>query len=201
MKRARRRELGVPFEWLTENVMAKDQQPQRRPINCSALEAIAARMKLRSGIELPPGPARTVPVPRDSFVPVVQANVGNPMPISVFRYRLLLPTVRVVVESATSIRRVTIATNEDVKLIERTLIRHFGGVTLLHQESSPRPRRRGARPADVLGTSELNEHAVFEVYAAPVQESDDYFRALRKELEEALLEGVILIERQEVTLL
>ena len=34
----------------------------------------------------------------------------------------------------------------------------------------------------------------------PVQEADDYFRAWRKELEEALQEGAILIERQVVTL-
>lgn len=34
-----------------------------------------------------------------------------------------------------------------------------------------------------------------------MQESDDYFRAVRGELEEALGEGVILIERQAVTLI
>jgi hypothetical protein len=39
------------------------------------------------------------------------------------------------------------------------------------------------------------------VYAAPIQESDDYFRALRQELQQALAEGVILVERQPVTLL
>jgi hypothetical protein len=32
-------------------------------------------------------------------------------------------------------------------------------------------------------------------------QSDDYFRAIRRELQEALREGVILIERQQVTLL
>ncbi len=48
---------------------------------------------------------------------------------------------------------------------------------------------------------EQNEHLAFEVYAAPVQESDDYFRAIRRELEAALCEGVILIERLQVTLI
>jgi hypothetical protein len=38
-------------------------------------------------------------------------------------------------------------------------------------------------------------------YAAPVQEADDYFRAIRQELQDALQEGVILIERQQVTLI
>ena len=37
----------------------------------------------------------------------------------------------------------------------------------------------GARdPSNVTETLEFNEHVAFEVYAAPVQESDDYFRAL-----------------------
>ena len=48
---------------------------------------------------------------------------------------------------------------------------------------------------------EQNEHVAFEVYAAPVQESDDYFRAISQELQDALGEGVILIERQHVTLI
>lgn len=48
---------------------------------------------------------------------------------------------------------------------------------------------------------EENEHAVFEVYAAPIHASDEYFRAVRRELEDALGEGVILIERQRVTLI
>jgi len=39
------------------------------------------------------------------------------------------------------------------------------------------------------------------VYSAPVQEADDYFHALRRELQETFLEGVILIERQQVTLI
>jgi len=53
----------------------------------------------------------------------------------------------------------------------------------------------------VSETLEENEHTTFEVYAAPLQESDDYFRTLRKELQEALGEGVILIERQEIVLI
>jgi hypothetical protein len=38
------------------------------------------------------------------------------------------------------------------------------------------------------------------VLATPVREADAYFRALRAELEEALAEGVILVDRHEVWL-
>jgi hypothetical protein len=108
--------------------------------------------------------------------------------------------VHVVIESANVVRRTTVANEEDVGLIQSVLGRHFGGVTVLHRQTLPALGVGPRDPADVLGTAELNEHAIFEVYAAPVPESDDYFRALRRELEEALREGVILIERQEVTL-
>ncbi|MCI0464983.1 MAG: hypothetical protein L0Z62_49305 [Gemmataceae bacterium] len=109
--------------------------PPRRPIDLAPLEEHAAKVKLRTGIVLPQTRKRTVSLARESFVPVVQAEVG------------------------------------------------------------------ARDPANVVGTLEQNEHVAFEVYAAPVQESDDYFRALRQELQNALQEGVILIERQQVTLL
>lgn len=68
------------------------------------------------------------------------------------------------------------------------------------QDPSP-IRGVGARdPLNVAGTGEQNEHVIFEVYAAPIHASDEYFRAVRREFEEALGEGVILIERQRVTL-
>lgn len=60
----------------------------------------------------------------------------------------------------------------------------------------------GARdPRKPKKTLELNKHAYFMVYAAPVRASDEYFLALQSELAEALLEGVILVERQDVTIL
>lgn len=68
------------------------------------------------------------------------------------------------------------------------------------QDPSP-IRGVGARdPLDVAGPREQNEHVIFEVYAAPIHASDEYFRAVRRELEQALSEGVILVERQRVTL-
>ena len=97
--------------------------------------------------------------------------------------------------------RITIATNFDVDAIRDVLIRHFGGVTVLHQAPAPAFGVGARDPSNVAGTLEKNEHLAFEVYAAPVQESDGYFRSMRRELQEALLEGVILIERHQVTLI
>lgn len=94
-----------------------------------------------------------------------------------------------------------VATLNDLFTLEKTLVRHFGGATVHLQEPSP-IRGVGARdPMDVVGTGEQNEHAMFEVYAAPIHASDEYFRVVRRELEDALGEGVILIERHQVTLI
>jgi hypothetical protein len=175
--------------------------PQRRPVDLTPLEEHAAKVKLRSGVVLPSGRRRTVSLPRESFVPVVQAEVGTPVPLLVHRYRLLVPIVQIVRESVQVIRRVAVATPADIDTIRDALIRHFGGVTVAHQPPAPAFGIGARDPANVTATLEQNEHVAFEVYAAPVQESDDYFRAVRRELEEALQEGVILVERQQVTLI
>jgi hypothetical protein len=114
---------------------------------------------------------------------------------------LLLPLAQIIGNSGEGIRRVEIASNADILTIRNTLIRHFGGVTVLHQPPATAFGVGARDPANVPGTLEQNEHLAFEVYAAPLQESDDYFRAIRRELQEALQEGVILIERLQVTLL
>jgi hypothetical protein len=44
----------------------------------------------------------------------------------------------------------------------------------------------------------MNYNAYFVVLASPLPDAEVYFRALRDELENALDEGVILVERQEV---
>lgn len=176
--------------------------PQRRPVNLTPLEEHAAKVKLRTGILLPVTKnRRSVSLPRDSFVPVIQAEVGTPIPLLVHRYRLLVPIAQIIRESAQAIRRIVVATAFDIDTIRDALIRHFGGVTVLHQPPAPAAGIGARDPANVAGTLEQNEHVAFEVYAAPLQESDDYFRAIRQELQEALQEGVILIERQQVTLI
>jgi hypothetical protein len=158
-------------------------------------------MKLRAAVVLPETKKKTVPLPRDSLVPFIQAEVGSLVPLLVHRYRILVPVAQIVHESTEAVRRVRIATETDIFSIRDTLIRHSGGVTVLHQPPAPACGVGSRDPSDVSGTLEQNEHVAFEVYAAPVQESDDYFRLLRQELQEALQEGVILIERQQVTLI
>lgn len=181
--------------------MARDHAQQRRAVKFDALDRLAATMKLRSGVELPSAPGDNIPVPRTSFIPVVQADVGCSTSITAFCYRILVPFTYVIEESATTIHHVRVASDDDLKIIQRGLIRHFGGVTMRHQQMAPALGIGARDPADVSGTSEKKLHVSFEVYAAPVKESDDYFRALRRELEEALCEGVLLIERHEVTLI
>jgi hypothetical protein len=175
--------------------------PNRRPVNLSSLEEYATKVKLRTGIVLPDRKKKNVSLPWESFVPVVQAEVGVPVPLLVHRYRLLLPIAQILRDSAQAVRRILIATNPDIDMIRDALIRHFGGVTVLHQPPAPASGIGARDPTDVAGTLEHNEHVAFEGYAALVQESDDYFRAIRRELQDALQEGVILIERQQVTLL
>src|SRR5262245_10501754 len=107
--------------------MARTTQPQRRRVDLTVLEGMAGRMKLRAGIEFPPGRSPNVTLPRDTFIPVVQAGVGSPSSITAYRYRLLVPVAQIIYESATSFRRIVIATDDDVTLIRETLGRHFGG--------------------------------------------------------------------------
>jgi hypothetical protein len=175
--------------------------PSRRPVDLSSLEEHARLLKLKAGIPRDDSRKKSVAVPKDSLVPVIQADVGSTVSVDVYRYRLLLPIAQIFSRTEDDVRRVVVARADDLDTIQNTFIRHFGGVTLLTQQPSP-IRGVGARdPADVSGTLERNEHAMFEVYAAPIHASDEYFRAVRRELEEALGEGVILIERQQVTLI
>jgi hypothetical protein len=165
------------------------------------LEEHVARKKLRTGIVLPETKKKAVPLPWDAFVPVIQAEVGSPVPLLVNRYRILVPIAHLIRESPQAVRRLLIATDTDIDTIRDTLIRHFGGVTVTQQPPAPAFGVGARDPANVAGTLEQNEHVAFELYAAPVQEADEYFRALRQELQEALQEGAILIERQQVALI
>ena len=109
----------------------------------------------------------------------------------VWRYTVIVP-----LEEVRPAKR-RIATEVDVENLERMFSRHFGGLT-----TPPPSVGRGLRdPADHSVEPEMNYNAYFVVYASPVREADAYFLALKRELEEALDEGVILIERQEVLLL
>jgi hypothetical protein len=178
-----------------------DSSSKRRAVDLSSLDTHAARMKLRAGIVLSDSKKKTVSLPHEALVSLLQADIGSAVSISVYRYRLLVPIAQIIRESAHEVRRVLVATEEDIFTIRNALIRHFGGVTVLHPPPAPAFGIGARDPSNVKNTLEQNEHIAFEVYAAPVQDSDDYFRVLRAELQEALQEGVILIERQQVTLI
>ncbi len=93
-----------------------------------------------------------------------------------------------------------IATDRDLQNVQLALVKHFGGITT--STAAPGLLGWGARdPRRPKTTQELNRHAYFTVYAAAVRASDEYFLALQAELAEAFAEGVILIERQDVTIL
>jgi hypothetical protein len=86
------------------------------------------------------------------------------------------------------------ATLKDLDNLEQLLLRHFGGFTRL-----PNSVGHGLRdPEQPEGDPEMNINTYFAVLASPISQSDVYFRALREELETALDEGVILVERVEV---
>ena len=114
----------------------------------------------------------------------------------VYRYTVFVPVEEV--KTGTPSR--VVATPDDLESLQFTLVRHFGGVT--QSLAVPSLVGAGARdPRKPRKTIEINKHAYFTVYAAATRASDDYFRALQKELADALTEGVILIERQDVLIL
>ena len=113
---------------------------------------------------------------RESFVPVIQAEVGSAVPINVYRYKVLVPISQTIRETPQAFRRVIITTREDLDLLTSMLSDHFGGITGTVVDP-PIIRGVGARDPMKATMLEENEHAAFEVYAAPIRESDDYFRS------------------------
>lgn len=112
---------------------------------------------------------------------------------TVWRYTVLVPVEQIEIDGTTR----TIATPDDLKNLELMLIAHLGGITLL-----PRVHGLGCRdPKRPRETLETNKHAAYRVYAPAAYVSDQYFQALRAELEEALVEGIVMVERQEAMLL
>ncbi len=89
------------------------------------------------------------------------------------------------------------ATTDDLNNLRRMLVQHFGGCTRL--PSSPGYGLRD--PLASRPKPEMNYNTYFVVLTSPLPEAEAYFRALKRELETALDEGVILVERQEVWIL
>ncbi len=109
----------------------------------------------------------------------------------VCRYTIMVPVAELRPQNRTK------ATPADVLALEKRLVAHFGGVTILARVTGHGLRNPRGQPQ----IPEMNEHFPFVVYAAPLPESDAYFRTLQGELRDALAEGIILIERQEVIFL
>jgi hypothetical protein len=173
--------------------------PRRRALNPDALAPYAAEQKLARPLQS--GARRSVSISRDQLAPVVRAEVGSEVPIPVYHYRIFVPIAQVIWESVTAFRRITIASDEDVDALTNLLIRDFGGVTTLKQNPSPLQGSGARDPLHPATTREQNEHVAFEILASATYQSDLYFTALRRELQEALGEGVILIQRGEAILI
>jgi hypothetical protein len=115
---------------------------------------------------------------------------------AVYRYTVLVPVEQIGPDGT----RRRIAAAQDLTTLELMLIAHFEGLTTA--VDVPAVRGLGYRdPQRPQETREVNEHASFTVYAAAGPLADFYLKALQKELEDALAEGIVLVERQEVLLL
>src|SRR5262245_36363033 len=107
-------------------------------------------------------------------VPWLTPNVSNWS--AVWRYTILVPREQIQADGT----RTRVATDADISSLELMFIEHFGGIT-----RSGRRFGIGARdPKRLKETLESNMHAVFQVYAPNAGASDQYFQALRFELQE-----------------
>lgn len=121
----------------------------------------------------------------------LQPNVCNWS--SVWRYTVFVPVEQIQTDGAT----LPIATPDDLKNLELMFVAHLGGITFL-----PMVHGLGCRdPKRPRETLETNKHAAYLVYAPAAYVSDQYFQALRAELQDALIEGIVMVERQEAMLL
>jgi len=105
----------------------------------------------------------------------------------VWRFTILVP----IEETKPGRAPKLVATDEDLVNLEITLTNHFDGLTI-----PPDSVGYGLRGKQI----EINTHTSFVVYAAASTPSDLYFQALRRELQNALVQEIILVERQEVWL-
>jgi len=131
---------------------------------------------------------------RRPFNPAVLADLADPSikPVIgvgavVWRYTVLVP----IGETGAGENPQQIATADDVENLITALSSHFDGLTVL-----PISLGYGLRESQL----ELNRHIPLVVYAVPTTPSELYFQKLRKELEKALIQETILVERQEVWL-
>lgn len=129
------------------------------------------------------------PFNSDSLTPHFLAAIRAPIGVGamVWRFTILVP----VEETRPGEESRPIATDDDIDNLRDVLTNHFQGLTM-----APMTTGYGIRAGEI----ELNIHYPMVVYAAAVAASENYFAALRKELQEALDQETILVERQEVWL-
>lgn len=128
--------------------------PSRRPVDLSSFEQHVSLLKCKTGIARDESRKKMVNVPKDSLVPMIQADVGSAVPVDVARYRLLVPIAQLISSRSGEIKRVMVATLNDLYTLEKAFIRHLGGATVHLQEPSP-IRGVGARdPMDAVGLSQ-----------------------------------------------
>jgi hypothetical protein len=128
---------------------------------------------------------------RPYAVPWLLPNIGNWS--AVWRYTVLVPVEQIHDDGTVK----AVGSEQDLAALELMFIEHFGGIT-----RPPRSLGVGARdPRRARDTRETNAHEVFQVYAPQAPASDQYFQALRFELQTALAEGQVLIGREDVLLL
>ena len=153
----------------------------RRHIDLSALEEHVSLLKPKAGVLHDDSRKKTVAIPKDNLVPVIQADVGSSVPWDVYRYRLLLPIAQIV----NGVRVALDGIEVDIDTLEETFTPPLrrGDLPDATALSPSRCRHPGSRQcASDLGKE---QHAVYEVYAATIHASDEYFRAIRQELQEA----------------
>jgi hypothetical protein len=116
----------------------------------------------------------------------IRARIGGGA--VVWRYMVLVPVQETKHGKASHL----LATEEELDALGEMLASRFNGVTLL-----PEVPGRGLRK----GQLELNISLPHVIYAAPVTASEQFFQALKQELQDALAQETILVERQEVWVL
>jgi hypothetical protein len=111
----------------------------------------------------------------------------------VWRYTIFVPLEEL---RTTEAEPRLVADFDDLENLRQVLVQHFGGFTGL-----PPLLGAGLRDPTDATSLEIDKHLPFVVYARPLAAADRYFERLQQELQEALEQGLVLVERQEVFLL
>jgi hypothetical protein len=110
----------------------------------------------------------------------------------VWRYTILLP----ITELRSGGQPQALATFLDLETLRGVFCDHLGGATAFPPVSG-----YGLRDPVDPTSLEFNHHVPLVVYARPIAASDRYFERLQQELQEALVQGLIAVERAEVFLI